>query len=207
MVVNGAGAAALACLDLAVSLGLSKENVIVCDRAGVIYAGREEGMDPYKARYAVKTGARTLAEALVGADIFLGLSMGGVVSRAMVATMAERPLIMAMANPEPEIRPEEVRAVKPDAIIATGRSDYPNQVNNVLCFPFLFRGALDGGALGVFLSGAGSTILALTQGNEITVAREMEDAANKVRLQGVVKVTQPSLQGAHMTDKEPEAFE
>jgi malate dehydrogenase (oxaloacetate-decarboxylating)(NADP+) len=146
IVCNGAGAAALACLDLLVSFGALRQNVIVCDLHGVVHDGRVEGMDPYKAAYASDTRCRTLAEALNGADILLGLSAGNVVSAEMVARMAPKPLILAMANPEPEIRPELVRSVRDDAIIATGRSDYPNQVNNVLCFPFIFRGALDVGA-------------------------------------------------------------
>ncbi len=142
----GGGAAALACLNLLVSLGLRRENVFVTDRVGVVFEGRTEEMNPYLARYARPTQFRTLAETMAGADIFLGLSAPRVVSAEMVQTMAERPIIMALANPVPEIMPEEVKAVRPDAIIATGRSDYPNQVNNVLCFPFLFRGALDAGA-------------------------------------------------------------
>jgi malate dehydrogenase (oxaloacetate-decarboxylating)(NADP+) len=140
---SGAGAAALACLNLLVAMGMKRENIIVADIAGVVYQGRKELMDRWKQPYARKTNARSLAEAIVGADIFLGLSAGGVVTREMVETMAERPIIFAMANPTPEISPEEVHAVRPDAIVSTGRSDYPNQVNNVLCFPFIFRGALD----------------------------------------------------------------
>ena len=146
LTVCGAGAAALACLDLLVTLGLRQENMLVVDIEGVVYAGRTELMDPYKARYARATAKRTLAEAIEGADVFLGLSAPRVLTPAMVRTMAERPLILALANPVPEIEPEEARAARPDAIIATGRSDYPNQVNNVLCFPFIFRGALDVGA-------------------------------------------------------------
>ena len=146
VVASGAGAAALACLDLLVTMGLQREHVIVTDVAGVVYQGRTEQMDEYKARYAVQTDKRTLAEAVEGADIFLGLSAGGVLKPEYLASMAERPLILAMANPTPEIMPELAREVRPDAIIATGRSDYPNQVNNVLCFPFIFRGALDCGA-------------------------------------------------------------
>ena len=146
LVTSGAGAAALACLDLLVSLGLPRENILATDIEGVVYEGREKLMDPWKARYARKTEMRTLAEAVRGADIFLGLSAPGVLKPEMVASMAERPIILALANPVPEIMPEEARAVRPDAIIATGRSDYPNQVNNVLCFPFIFRGALDCGA-------------------------------------------------------------
>jgi malate dehydrogenase (oxaloacetate-decarboxylating)(NADP+) len=146
LVTSGAGAAALACLDLLVMLGVRIENIWVTDIQGVVYEGRSEGMDPLKARYAQRTDARTLAEVIEGADIFLGLSAGGVLKPEMVAPMAARPLILALANPVPEILPEEVRRVRDDAIIATGRSDYPNQVNNVLCFPFIFRGALDVGA-------------------------------------------------------------
>jgi malate dehydrogenase (oxaloacetate-decarboxylating)(NADP+) len=144
--VSGAGAAALACLDLLVALGLRPEHVTVCDIKGVVYKGRTEEMDPEKARYQRDTPARTLAEILPDADIFLGLSAGGVLKPEMIKDMAERPLILALANPEPEIRPELARRVRPDAILCTGRSDYPNQVNNVLCFPFIFRGALDVGA-------------------------------------------------------------
>ena len=146
LVTSGAGAAALACLDLLVMLGLPVANVWVTDIKGLVYEGRVEEMDEIKARYAKRTDARTLGEVIVGADVFLGLSAGGVLKPEMVAQMAASPLIMALANPNPEIRPEDVKAVRDDAIIATGRSDYPNQVNNVLCFPFIFRGALDVGA-------------------------------------------------------------
>jgi malate dehydrogenase (oxaloacetate-decarboxylating)(NADP+) len=146
LVVSGAGAAALACVDLLLDLGLARENVWLTDLAGVVYQGRKELMDPEKIRFAQPTAARTLREVIGGADVFLGLSAGGVLSQDMVKSMAPRPLILALANPTPEILPEEVRAVRDDAIIATGRSDYPNQVNNVLCFPFIFRGALDVGA-------------------------------------------------------------
>ncbi|MCP5152346.1 MAG: NADP-dependent malic enzyme [Ectothiorhodospiraceae bacterium] len=146
LVTSGAGAAALACLDLLVSLGLSRENIVVTDIAGVVYQGREEVMDQWKARYARDIPERTLAEVIDGADVFLGLSARGVLTGEMAKRMAPDPLILALANPEPEIQPEEARAARPDAIIATGRSDYPNQVNNVLCFPFIFRGALDVGA-------------------------------------------------------------
>jgi malate dehydrogenase (oxaloacetate-decarboxylating)(NADP+) len=146
LVTSGAGAAALACLDLLVALGLPLANILVTDIKGVVYAGRTEEMDPIKARYAKETKARTLAEAIPGADVFLGLSAGGVLKPEMVKTMAKTPLIFALANPEPEIRPDVAKAARPDAILATGRSDYPNQVNNVLCFPFIFRGALDVGA-------------------------------------------------------------
>jgi malate dehydrogenase (oxaloacetate-decarboxylating)(NADP+) len=146
IVTSGAGAAALACLDILVSLGLKKEHVILTDKAGVVYHGRDGNMDPYKAKYVTHDKARTLAEAMQGADIFLGLSAGGLVTKEMVAGMGPKPIILALANPVPEILPEDVVAVRSDAIIATGRSDYPNQVNNVLCFPFIFRGALDVGA-------------------------------------------------------------
>jgi malate dehydrogenase (oxaloacetate-decarboxylating)(NADP+) len=146
LVVSGAGAAALACLDLLVATGLRQQNIVVTDIKGVVYRGRVEEMDPEKERYAVDTAARTLAEVIGGADVFLGLSAGGVLKPEMVKRMAERPLILALANPEPEILPDLAKQAKPDAVIATGRSDYPNQVNNVLCFPFVFRGALDVGA-------------------------------------------------------------
>jgi malate dehydrogenase (oxaloacetate-decarboxylating)(NADP+) len=146
LVTSGAGAAALACLDLLVSLGLRIENIWVSDIAGAVYAGRKAEMDENKARYAQPTSARTLADLIDGADIFLGLSAGGVLTPELVKRMAPQPLILALANPEPEILPELAKQVRPDAIIATGRSDYPNQVNNVLCFPFIFRGALDVGA-------------------------------------------------------------
>jgi len=146
LVVSGAGAAAMACLDLLVRLGMKRDNITVTDIAGVVFQGRKEYMDRWKERYAVKTRARTLADVIEGADIFLGLSAGGVLRPEMVERMAEVPLIFALANPTPEIFPEEAKAVRPDCIIATGRSDYPNQVNNALCFPFIFRGALDVGA-------------------------------------------------------------
>ncbi|MGF6568009.1 malate dehydrogenase (oxaloacetate-decarboxylating)(NADP+) [Paraburkholderia fungorum] len=157
LVSSGAGAAALACLDLLVDIGLPLENITVTDLAGVVYKGRVELMDPDKERFARETDARTLAEAIGGADIFLGLSAGGVLKQDMVKQMAEKPLILALANPTPEILPELALEVRPDAVLCTGRTDYPNQVNNVLVFPFLFRGALDAGAT--------------------TVTREMEIAA------------------------------
>ncbi len=157
LVVSGAGAAALACLDLIVDLGFPTENIFVTDLAGVVYKGRTELMDPDKERFAQDTSARTLADVIPGADIFLGLSAGGVLKPEMVKQMNTKPLILALANPTPEILPEEVKAVRDDAVIATGRSDYPNQVNNVLCFPYIFRGALDSGAT--------------------TITREMEIAA------------------------------
>lgn len=146
LVASGAGAAAIACLDLLVSLGLKKENIYVCDSRGVIYEGREENLEENKARFAQVTELRTLGDAVAGADIFLGCSAKGVLTQNMVKSMADSPLILALANPDPEITPEEAKEARSDCIIATGRSDYPNQVNNVLCFPFIFRGALDAGA-------------------------------------------------------------
>jgi len=149
LVTSGAGAAALACLGLLVRMGLPPANITVTDIKGVVYEGRTEEMDPDKARYARRTDARSLAEVIGGADVFLGLSAGGVLKPDMVSRMAPKPLILALANPEPEIRPQLARAARPDCVIATGRSDYPNQVNNVLCFPFIFRGALDAGATSI----------------------------------------------------------
>jgi malate dehydrogenase (oxaloacetate-decarboxylating)(NADP+) len=146
LVCSGAGAAAMACLDLLVSMGLKKENVYACDRKGLLYAGREGTNTPYKSRYLQATDMRTLSQAIVGADVFLGLSGPGVMTAEDVRAMAERPFILALANPVPEILPEIAHAARNDVLMATGRSDYPNQVNNVLCFPFLFRGALDAGA-------------------------------------------------------------
>ena len=146
LVCSGAGAAAIACLDLQVSLGLNPRNVFIADSKGVVHKGRKDKLDPDKARYAQETDARTLDDIIGGADIFLGLSAAGALTQDMVKKMADRPIILAMANPEPEIRPELAKAVRPDCLIGTGRSDYPNQVNNSLCFPFIFRGALDCGA-------------------------------------------------------------
>ncbi|KAG0162766.1 hypothetical protein DFQ30_001326, partial [Apophysomyces sp. BC1015] len=146
LVASGAGAAALACLNLLVDMGLKRENVFVTDLAGVVYKGRTELMDPDKALFAQQTDARTLSDVIAGADVFLGLSASGVLKQDMVKQMAGKPLILALANPTPEILPELALEVRPDAILATGRTDYPNQVNNVLCFPFIFRGALDAGA-------------------------------------------------------------
>jgi malate dehydrogenase (oxaloacetate-decarboxylating)(NADP+) len=143
MVVNGAGAASIACVELLKSMGLPPGNAVLCDTRGVIYRGRTDGMNQWKSAHAAETEARTLAEAMVGADVFYGLSAAGAVTQDMVRSMADKPIIFAMANPDPEITPEDARAVRPDAIIATGRSDYPNQVNNVLGFPYIFRGALD----------------------------------------------------------------
>ena len=146
LVASGAGAAAIACLDMMVILGVKRENIYVTDSKGVIHVGREANMEANKARYAQETGARTLADIVNGADVFLGCSTAGVLTGEMVKTMADQPVILALANPEPEIRPEVAKAARPDCIVATGRSDYPNQVNNVLCFPYIFRGALDCGA-------------------------------------------------------------
>ncbi|RYY42905.1 MAG: NADP-dependent malic enzyme, partial [Sphingomonadales bacterium] len=149
VVVNGAGAAAIACTALVKSMGVRPDNVLMCDRQGVIYQGREAGMDQWKSAHAAKTDRRTLAEACEGADVFLGLSAAGALKPEMVMKMAAQPIIFAMANPDPEITPPEAKAARPDAIVATGRSDYPNQVNNVLGFPFIFRGALDVRATGI----------------------------------------------------------
>jgi malate dehydrogenase (oxaloacetate-decarboxylating)(NADP+) len=143
VVVNGAGAAGIACLELIKSMGVRNENALLCDTKGVVYRGRTSGMNQWKSAHAVETDKRTLEEALVGCDVFLGLSVKGAVTQEMVKTMAKAPIIFAMANPDPEITPEDAKAARPDAIIATGRSDYPNQVNNVLGFPYIFRGALD----------------------------------------------------------------
>ena len=143
VVVSGAGASAVACAELYVTLGVKREHIMMVDTKGVVYAGRSEGMNEHKRRFAVETKARTLADAVRGADLFLGLSVKDLLTPEMVKTMADRPIIFALANPDPEIRYELAREARPDAIIATGRSDYPNQVNNVLGFPFIFRGALD----------------------------------------------------------------
>jgi len=167
LVVSGAGAAALACVELLVDLGLPVHNIWLTDLAGVVYQGRTELMDPDKARYAQPTEARTLSEVIEGADIFLGLSAGGVLKPEMVTKMAPRPLVFALANPTPEILPELAKAARPDAIVATGRTDYPNQVNNVLCFPFLFRGALDAGAT------------TITRGMEIAAVRAIAQLARE----------------------------
>ena len=175
LVTSGAGAAALACLTLLVKLGLPKKNIFVTDLAGVVYTGRAELMDPDKDEFAQDTPHRTLAEVMVGADVFLGLSAGGVLKAPVVATMGPNPLIFALANPTPEIMPEAVKAVRGDAIMATGRTDYPNQVNNVLCFPYIFRGALDCGATTItdeMEIAAVSAIAALAQAeqNEVVAA-------------------------------------
>ena len=163
--VSGAGAAALACLDLLLDLGMLKENIWVTDIEGVVYEGRKALMDPEKARFCQPTAARHLGDVIEGADVFLGLSAGGVLKPEMVAKMAARPIIFALANPDPEILPEVVKSVRQDAVIATGRTDYPNQVNNVLCFPFIFRGALDVGAT------------TITRGMELAAVRAMADLA------------------------------
>lgn len=143
IVINGAGAASIACADLIKAMGVTASNITMCDSKGVIYRGREAGMNQWKSAQAIDTDARTLADAMIGADVFIGLSVKGAVSQSMVASMADQPIIFAMANPDPEITPEDVKAVRDDAIMATGRSDYPNQINNVLGFPYIFRGALD----------------------------------------------------------------
>ncbi len=178
--VSGAGAAALACLDVFLGLGVKAEHIFVCDSKGVIYEGRPGGYDESKARFAQTTDARTLADAVNGADVFLGCSAPGVLTQDMVKTMAVKPLILALANPEPEIRPELAKAVRPDCIIATGRSDYPNQVNNVLCFPYIFRGALDCGATKI------------TEEMKIACVREIADLA-KLEVTAEVQAAYPGL--------------
>ncbi len=161
VVVNGAGASAIACASLYIEMGIRPENIIMCDSKGVIYKGRKEGMNKYKEKFAVETSARTLADAVKGADVFLGCSVKGAMTQDMVRDMAPNPIIFAMANPDPEITPEEVKAVRDDAIVATGRSDYPNQVNNVLGFPFIFRGALDVKARKINIEMKKAAVLAL----------------------------------------------
>ena len=165
LVASGAGAAAIACLDLMVQLGVKQQNIFVCDSRGVIHSAREDKLDESKQRYVQKTDARTLADAIKDADVFLGCSAAGVLTQEMVKTMGTQPVILALANPEPEIRPELALAARPDCIIATGRSDYPNQVNNVLCFPYIFRGALDCGATSI------------TEAMKIACVREIADLA------------------------------
>ncbi|MFM1887329.1 MAG: hypothetical protein RL026_2486 [Pseudomonadota bacterium] len=165
VVTSGAGAAAIACLDVMVGLGVKREHIWLCDSKGVVYEGRPGGFDESKARYAQATAERTLGDAIRGCDVFLGCSAAGVLTPEMVKTMADRPIILALANPEPEIRPELAKAARPDCIIATGRSDYPNQVNNVLCFPYIFRGALDCGATKI------------TQEMKLACVREIADLA------------------------------
>ena len=173
MAVSGAGAAAIACLDLMVELGLKRENVYVCDSMGVIHDKREDKLDESKKRYQKVTTARTLANVMDGADVVLGCSAAGAISAEMVKSMAPRPIILALANPEPEIRPELAKSVRPDCIIATGRSDYPNQVNNVLCFPYIFRGALDSGATSI------------TEAMKVACVRQIADLA-KAEISGEV---------------------
>lgn len=175
LVCSGAGAAAIACLDLLVKVGIHHENIFVCDSRGVIYQGREENMEFNKARYAQVTDARTLADVMTDADVFLGCSTKGVLTGTMVKSMADKPLILALANPDPEILPEEAKAARPDAIIATGRSDYPNQVNNVLCFPFIFRGALDVGATCINEEMKLACVHAIA---ELTQAEQSDEVAN-----------------------------
>src|SRR5471030_214704 len=171
--VSGAGAAAIACLDLMVELGVSRANVTVCDSKGVIHDRREDKLDESKKRYQKVTAMRTLADAMAGADVVLGCSAADAISADMVVSMATRPIILALANPEPEIRPELAKSVRPDCIIATGRSDYPNQVNNVLCFPYIFRGALDCGATRI------------TEAMKIACVKEIADLA-KAEISGEV---------------------
>jgi len=171
---SGAGAAGIACLDMLVRLGVKPQNILVSDKDGVLYQGRP-GLDPSLERYARKTKARTLADIMKSADVFLGVSAGGVLKREMVSKMADRPVILALANPTPEITPEEARAAKPDAVIATGRSDYPNQVNNALCFPYIFRGALDVGATGINEAMTVACVHAIAQ----LARREASDVAQR----------------------------
>ncbi len=176
LVTSGAGAAALACLDLLVDLGIPRKNIWVTDLAGVAYKGRVELMDPEKEPFCQETTLRTLDEAIEGADIFLGLSAGGVLKQSMVKKMAPKPLVFALANPTPEILPEEVKEVRPDAVMATGRTDYPNQVNNVLCFPFIFRGALDVRAT------------TITRGMEVAAVRAVAELAQAEQSEVVTSV-------------------
>ena len=176
LVTSGAGAAALACLDLLVELGIPRKNIWVTDLAGVAYKGRKELMDPEKDPFCQETDLRTLDDVIAGADIFLGLSAGGVLKQEMVKKMADKPLIFALANPTPEILPEEVKAVRPDAVMATGRTDYPNQVNNVLCFPFIFRGALDVGAT------------TITRGMEVAAVKAVAELARAEQSEVVTSV-------------------
>ena len=176
LVTSGAGAAALACLDLLVELGIPRKNIWVTDLAGVAYKGRKELMDPEKEPFCQETDLRTLDDVIAGADIFLGLSAGGVLKQEMVKKMADKPLIFALANPTPEILPEDVKAVRPDAVMATGRTDYPNQVNNVLCFPFIFRGALDVGAT------------TITRGMEVAAVKAVAELARAEQSEVVTSV-------------------
>jgi malate dehydrogenase (oxaloacetate-decarboxylating)(NADP+) len=178
LVTSGAGAAAMACLELLINLGINKNNIIVTDSKGVLYKGRPN-MDASKQAYAIETDLRSLNEAIEGADIFLGLSVAGLLKSEMVAKMVEDPLILALANPVPEIMPEEARKVRPKAIIATGRSDYPNQVNNVLCFPFIFRGALDVGATKINSEMRLACVRAIADLVQITQTAEASEILNQ----------------------------
>jgi len=182
LVASGAGAAALACLDMLVSLGVRMENIIVTDIKGVVYKGRTEEMDDNKARYAVQTGSRTLDEVIAGADVFLGLSAGGVLKPEMVKKMGKSPLIFALANPTPEIMPDAAKAARTDAILATGRSDYPNQVNNALCFPYIFRGALDVGASSINEEMKHAAVYAIAELAQAEQAEEMEEVYGEENL-------------------------
>jgi malate dehydrogenase (oxaloacetate-decarboxylating)(NADP+) len=186
--VSGAGAAAIACVEV-IGLGVKRENVFMVDSKGVIYEGRPGGLDASKQRYAIKTEARTLADVVNGADVFLGCSAPGVLTADMVKTMADKPIILALANPEPEIRPELAKAVRPDCIIATGRSDYPNQVNNVLCFPYIFRGALDCGATKI------------TEAMKLACVREIADLA---KAETSAEVAPPTRQGTGVRPRLPD---
>lgn len=182
LVVSGAGAAGMACLDLFVQLGVKKENIIVCDSKGVIYEGRAGVLDGRKADYVANTAARTLSEALLGADVFLGVSQPNLLTAEMIKSMADKPLIMALANPIPEVMPAEVSAVRNDAIVATGRSDFPNQVNNVLCFPYLFRGALDVGATTINEAMKLAAVEALAELARLPVPDSVKSAYNGIEL-------------------------
>jgi malate dehydrogenase (oxaloacetate-decarboxylating)(NADP+) len=182
LVASGAGAAALACLDMLVSLGVRMENIIVTDIKGVVYKGRTEEMDDNKARYAAQTAARTLDDVIAGADVFLGLSAGGVLKPEMVKKMGKSPLIFALANPTPEIMPDVAKAARTDAILATGRSDYPNQVNNALCFPYIFRGALDVGATSINEEMKHAAVYAIAELAQAEQAEEMEEVYGEENL-------------------------
>jgi malate dehydrogenase (oxaloacetate-decarboxylating)(NADP+) len=182
LVASGAGAAALACMDMLVSLGVRLENVVVTDIKGVVYKGRTEEMDDNKARYAVQTSARTLGDVIAGADVFLGLSAGGVLKPEMVKKMGASPLIFALANPTPEIMPDVAKAARPDAILATGRSDYPNQVNNALCFPYIFRGALDVGASSINEEMKHAAVYAIAELAQAEQSEEVEEVYGEENL-------------------------
>ncbi len=204
MVVNGAGASALACTALIKAMGIPHENVIVCDRSGPIYPGRED-VDQWKSAQAVPTKARSLEEALVGADIFLGLSAAGALKPEWVAKMADKPIIFAMANPTPEIMPDEAKAVRPDAIIATGRSDFPNQVNNVLGFPFIFRGALDVRATRINEEMKIAAALALRDLAKLPVPQEVCDAYGGIELSFGREYIIPKPMDVRLIEKVPAA--